>query len=101
MNYVYLLRCSDESLYCGWTTDLEKRVATHNAGSGTKYTRSRRPVELVYFEEYEDRHEALSREWHLKRMSREEKQKMKKGKDRISLELQSLLFISNDHLPSR
>ena len=76
MNYVYLLRCSDESFYCGWTTDLEKRVATHNAGSGTKYTRSRRPVELVYFEEYEDRHEVLSREWHITIMNRVEKKKL-------------------------
>ena len=76
MNYVYLLRCSDSTLYCGWTTDLEKRIAAHNAGSGAKYTRSRRPVELVYYEEYEDRREALSREWHIKRMSREEKLRM-------------------------
>ena len=73
MNYVYLLRCADDTLYCGWTTDLENRIAAHNAGIGAKYTRSRRPVELVYYEEYRDQHEALSREWHLKRLSREEK----------------------------
>lgn len=73
MNYVYLLRCADDTYYCGWTTSLKSRVAAHNAGTGAKYTRSRRPVQLVYFEEYEDRHEALSREWHIKRMSREEK----------------------------
>lgn len=73
MNYVYILRCADGTLYCGWTTDLEGRVATHNSGKGAKYTRSRRPVELVYSEAYEDRHDALSREWHIKRMSREEK----------------------------
>ena len=73
MNYVYILRCADGSLYCGWTTDLKARTDTHNAGTGAKYTRSRRPVELVYHEEYEDRHEAMSREWHIKRMSREEK----------------------------
>ena len=72
-NYVYLLRCADDSLYCGWTTDLERRIAAHNNGTGAKYTKSRRPVELVYFEEYENRHEALSREWHIKRLSREEK----------------------------
>ena len=72
-NYVYLLRCADDSLYCGWTTDLEGRVAAHNNGTGAKYTKSRRPVELVYFEEYENRHEALSREWHIKRLSRAEK----------------------------
>lgn len=73
MNYVYILRCADDTLYCGWTTDLEARLATHNSGQGAKYTRSRRPVELVYYEEYEDRHDALSREWRIKRMSRDEK----------------------------
>ena len=72
-NYVYLLRCADDSLYCGWTTDLEGRIAAHNNGTGAKYTKSRRPVELVYVEEYENRHEALSREWHIKRLSRAEK----------------------------
>ena len=72
-NYVYLLRCADDSLYCGWTTDLERRIAAHNNGTGAKYTKSRRPVELVYFEEYENRHEALSREWHIKRLRRKEK----------------------------
>lgn len=73
LNYVYILRCADGTLYCGWTTDLEARLATHNSGKGAKYTRSRRPVELVYSEAYEDRHDALSREWHIKRMTREEK----------------------------
>ena len=73
LNYVYLLRCSDGTLYCGWTTSPEARVKAHNSGKGAKYTRSRLPVELVYYEAYEDRHEALSREWHLKRMTREEK----------------------------
>ena len=73
MNYVYLLRCADNSLYCGWTTDPVRRLKEHNLGKGAKYTRSRLPAELVYCEEYEDRHEALSREWHLKRLSRKEK----------------------------
>lgn len=72
-NFVYLVRCADDSLYCGWTTDLEGRIAAHNNGTGAKYTKSRRPVELVYFEEYENRHEALSREWHIKRLRRKEK----------------------------
>jgi putative endonuclease len=76
MNYVYFLRCSDGTLYCGWTTDPERRVAAHNAGKGAKYTRSRRPVELVYIEEYENRHDALSREWHIKRMARNEKERL-------------------------
>ena len=76
MNYVYMLRCRDDSLYCGWTTNLEARIVQHNTGKGAKYTRSRLPVSLVYFEVFEDRHEALSREWYLKRMSREEKLKL-------------------------
>jgi putative endonuclease len=76
MNYVYLLRCADGTLYCGWTTDLKERLAAHNEKRGAKYTRSRLSVELVYYESYEDRHEALSREWHVKRMSRTEKEKL-------------------------
>ena len=76
LNYVYLLRCADGSLYCGWTTDPEARLAVHNSGRGAKYTRSRLPAELVYTEAYEDRHEALSREWHIKQMSHDEKEKL-------------------------
>ena len=76
MNYVYLLRCADGSLYCGWTTDINARLAAHNSGQGAKYTRSRLPAELVYTEAYEDRHEALSREWHIKRLSHAEKEKL-------------------------
>ena len=83
MNVCYMLRCADGSLYTGWTNDLEKRVAAHNAGRGAKYTRSRRPVELVYWEACESREAAMSREWHLKQLSRAEKQKLletEKGK---------------------
>ena len=76
MNYTYMLRCGDGSLYTGWTNDLEKRLRAHAAGKGGKYTRSRLPAELVYFEEYEDRTQALSREWHLKRLTHEEKLKL-------------------------
>lgn len=73
---MYLLRCADGSLYCGWTTDPEARLKTHNRGRGAKYTRPRLPVEMVYQEFFEDRHDALSREWHIKRMSRAEKEKL-------------------------
>lgn len=73
MNYAYILRCADGTLYTGWTNDLEKRLASHNAGTGGKYTRTRRPVELVYFEEFETKEQAMSREWHIKRLSRAEK----------------------------
>lgn len=73
MNYTYILRCADGTLYTGWTNDLEKRLASHNAGTGGKYTRARRPVELIYFEEFETKEQAMSREWHIKKLSREEK----------------------------
>ena len=68
-----MLRCRDGSLYTGWTNDLEKRLKTHAAGRGGRYTRSRLPVELVYVERFDTPAEARSREWHLKRLSRGEK----------------------------
>ena len=58
MNYTYLLRCADGTLYCGWTNHLAARVAAHNAGKGAKYTRTRRPVVLAYYEEYATRSDA-------------------------------------------
>lgn len=76
MNYVYMLRCRDGSLYTGWTNDLEKRLKAHNSGSASKYTRTRLPAELVYFEEWESKEAAMSREWHIKRLCREEKLKL-------------------------
>ena len=76
MNYVYMLRCRDGSLYTGWTNDLEKRLKAHNSGSASIYTRTRLPAELVYFEEWESKEAAMSREWHIKRLSREEKLKL-------------------------
>ncbi len=72
-NYTYILRCSDGSLYTGWTNDLNRRVAAHQAGRGGKYTRTRRPVELVYFERYGTKSEAMRREWEIKQLTREEK----------------------------
>lgn len=76
MNYTYIVECADGSLYCGWTNNLEKRLLDHNDGKGAKYTRSRLPVKLVYFEEYDTKEEAMSREWHIKELSREEKLKL-------------------------
>ncbi|MBQ3040043.1 MAG: GIY-YIG nuclease family protein [Clostridia bacterium] len=73
MNYVYLLECSDGTLYCGWTNDIEKRLKAHNSGKGAKYTRSRLPVRLVYLEEHESSVEAQKREYRIKRLSRNEK----------------------------
>lgn len=80
MAYTYILQCADGTLYTGYTTDLERRVAAHNAGKGAKYTRGRRPVRLVYSERFETEREAMSREWHLKRFSRAEKLALIGGK---------------------
>lgn len=76
MNYTYILRCSDNSLYTGWTNDLEKRVAAHNAGRGAKYTRAHRPVSLVYQESFETREEAMKREAAIKKMSHSQKEQL-------------------------
>lgn len=71
--WVYILRCADGTLYTGCTNDLSRRLAAHNAGKGAKYTRSRRPVELVYREEAPDKSAALRREAAIKGLSRKEK----------------------------
>ena len=71
--FVYLLRCRDGSLYCGWTDDLERRLARHNTGKGARYTRSRKPVRLVWSEELADRSAALKREIAVKRLTRTQK----------------------------
>lgn len=73
MNYTYILRCADGTLYTGWTNDLQARLKAHNSGKGAKYTKNRLPVELVYFEEFSTKEEAMSREWHIKRLKRAEK----------------------------
>lgn len=65
INYTYIVRCSDGTLYTGWTTDVERRVRTHNSGKGAKYTRSRLPVTLVYYETYPTKQEAMRREWEI------------------------------------
>ena len=76
MNYTYIVRCSDNTLYTGWTTDVEKRVKAHNAGKGAKYTKTRRPVELVYFEEFDTKEEAMRREYEIKQLTRKQKEKL-------------------------
>ncbi len=75
-NYTYMVKCRDDSLYTGWTNDLDKRIAAHNAGKGARYTKSRRPVELVYYEAFRTKEEAMSREYAIKQMTAEEKRKM-------------------------
>ncbi|ADL11600.1 GIY-YIG nuclease family protein [Acetohalobium arabaticum] len=72
-HYVYILRCADETLYTGYTTDLDRRVKEHNQGQGAKYTRGRKPVELVYSEEYRTRSSAQKREYEIKTYSRQKK----------------------------
>lgn len=72
--YAYMLRCADGTLYSGYTNDLTRRLAVHNSGRGAKYTRSRRPVELVYWQEFADKSAAMRREAELKRLSRAAKE---------------------------
>ncbi len=80
MYYLYILRCSDGSLYCGQTKDLDRRMKEHNSdGSKSKYTRTRRPVRLVYFEKYQTVNEVLRREWQVKRWSRSKKEALIQG----------------------
>ena len=71
--WVYFVCCRDGSLYCGWSTDPQARAAVHNAGKGAAYTRSRRPVTLVYYEACVDRQAAMRREYALKRLTRRQK----------------------------
>ncbi|MFB6146229.1 MAG: GIY-YIG nuclease family protein [Halobacteriaceae archaeon] len=73
-HWVYVLRCADDTLYTGYTTDIERRVAEHDAGEGARYTRGRTPVELVYSEAHESRSAALSREYEIKQFSRDRKE---------------------------
>ena len=75
-NFTYIVECSDHTLYTGWTNDLEKRIEAHNTGKGAKYTKTRGPVRLVYFETFSTKEEAMSREYHIKKMSRQEKMKL-------------------------
>ncbi len=79
MNYTYILRCGDGSLYTGWTNNLEKRLEAHNAGRGGRYTRSRLPVKLVYSESFDTKNEAMRREAAIKKLTRQEKEKLIKG----------------------
>lgn len=75
--FVYILECADGTFYTGSTNDLEKRVETHNSGNGAKYTKARLPVKLVYHEEFEDKKEAMKREWFIKhKLSRKQKMEL-------------------------
>ena len=78
-NYTYILRCSDGSFYCGWTNDLVKRLASHNAGTGGKYTRSRLPVQLIWYQVSETKEQAMSLEARIKRLTRVQKERLVSG----------------------
>lgn len=78
--YTYMVECSDGSFYTGWTNDLEKRIKAHNEKRGAKYTRSRTPVRLVYYEAYTEKQDAMRREYEIKQYSRREKEALIKQK---------------------
>ncbi|HNS02604.1 MAG TPA: GIY-YIG nuclease family protein [Anaerolineae bacterium] len=78
--YVYMVRCADGTLYTGWTTDVARRVAEHNAGRGAAYTRQRGPVTLVYCEAHPDRSTAMRREEQIKRRGRAYKERLLLGR---------------------
>lgn len=76
--YVYMVRCADDSLYTGITTDVQRRIKEHNSKtpSAAKYTRTRQPVELVYIEQHDSRGSATSREMEIKKLAKKEKLKL-------------------------
>ena len=74
MNYTYMVECADGTLYTGWTNCLEKRLKAHNGGrNGAKYTKTKRPVSLVYYESFITKEEAMQREYQIKQLTRERK----------------------------
>lgn len=75
--YVYLLRCEDHSLYCGWTTHLINRFKMHQSGKGAKYTKAHKPIEIFYYESFPDEISARKREYEIKQMTHEQKMKLK------------------------
>ena len=80
--FVYLLRCRDGSLYCGWTNDLERRLRAHTAGTASRYTRARRPVKLAWSAPMASRSEAMREEARIKRLSRAEKLRLARSRPR-------------------
>lgn len=78
-HFIYILECSDGTLYTGYTTDLEKRLETHNAGKGAKYTRIRLPVKRIYEESFDTKSEAMQREYAIKQLTRMQKIKLIQG----------------------
>ncbi len=87
LNYTYVLLCKDHTLYTGWTNNLKERVKKHNLGEGAKYTRSRLPVRLVYYEVFESKEAAMRREYQIKHLSRKEKLALIKRKEQPGKDL--------------
>ena len=79
MHFVYILRCGDDSLYTGYTNDIEKRLSVHNSGKGAKYTRSRLPVELVYYKRVDSKSIGLKLEAKIKKLSKKKKEALVKA----------------------
>jgi putative endonuclease len=75
-HFVYILKCVDNTLYTGYTTDVEKRFKTHSAGKGAKYTRSRLPLKIVYVSEFETKQDAMRREYQIKQLTRKQKDQL-------------------------
>jgi putative endonuclease len=75
-HFVYIVECDDGTFYTGYTTDVERRVEEHNAGTGARYTRGRTPVEVIYTETYASKSEAMSREYAIKQLRRPQKEKL-------------------------
>lgn len=76
MHYTYILLCNDNTLYTGYTVNLENRLKAHNSGKGAKYTRARLPVKLVYYESFDNKSDAMKREYVIKQLSRKNKLKL-------------------------
>ncbi len=85
MNYIYIVKCEDNTLYTGWTNNLEKRIEAHNCKKGAKYTKSRLPVTLEYYETYESKEEAMSREYKIKRLTRKQKEELIKSQNELEI----------------
>lgn len=73
MHYVYIVKCSDDTYYTGYTNNLSRRIEQHNQGEGAKYTKGRRPVELVYSKEFNSKSKAMKREYKIKQLTRQKK----------------------------
>lgn len=78
-HYTYIVQCADGTLYTGYTNDIKKRINTHNSGKGAKYTKTRLPVKLVYFEIYDTKQRAMQREYEMKQLTRKQKLELIKG----------------------